>query len=86
MQIEYAGVPESCRSCDLGEKFVLFLLKPEIQKIIMEHNYMLPARPAVATGTMFDKLPTVKTLPSEDQADIIKRREELLDRWRQLGL
>lgn len=86
VQIEYAGVPQSCKNCEGGRQFALFLLRPEIQKLIMEKNYMMPVRESVAKGTLFEKLPKVKIHEWKNLPDLIKNRESLLERWRKLEL
>jgi thiamine transport system substrate-binding protein len=85
-QIEYIGVPESCKNCEDGERFAKFLKRPEIQKIIMEKNYMMPVTTSVAEGSLFSELP--KTVPYhwKDLQELLKNRDALLKRWRQLDL
>lgn len=61
VQIEYAGVPGGCRECELGREFVTSMLDPEAQKIIMEKDYMFPVLKGVEKGTIFEKLPRLKT-------------------------
>lgn len=86
VQVEYAGVPEACHNCEGGRQFALFLLRPEIQKIIMEKNYMMPVVPSVSRGTKFEKLPDVKIYEWQSLPELLNDREKLLDRWRKLGL
>lgn len=54
IQIEFVGIPDFCRQCELAEEFVNLLLSPEGQKIIMEKNYMFPVIRGVRQGTPFD--------------------------------
>ena len=63
LQIEFAGVPESCQNCDLAVKFVQFLQSQEPQKIIMSKNYMLPVINSVKASTAFDSVKVYKTTP-----------------------
>jgi thiamine transport system substrate-binding protein len=86
VQLEYAGVPSSCSACEEAEQFVTFLRRPEIQKIIMTKNYMLPVVAGVTKGTPFEKLPEVKERNWKSLPDLLRRREEFFERWRQLGL
>jgi thiamine transport system substrate-binding protein len=86
VQIEYAGVPASCSACEMGQKFADFLLRPEIQKIIMTKNYMMPVVAGVTKGTPFERLPEVREREWKSLPDLLKRREEFFERWRQLGL
>jgi thiamine transport system substrate-binding protein len=85
-QVEYAGVPDSCVDCVGGRLFALFLLRPEIQKIIMEKNYMLPVVSSVASGTPFERLPKVHLRQMKSLPDLLRDREQLLERWSALGL
>jgi thiamine transport system substrate-binding protein len=86
VQIEYAGVPDTCSACDLGKKFADFLLRPEIQKVIMTKNYMMPVVAGVTKGTPFERLPEVREREWKSLPELLKRREEFFERWRQLGL
>ncbi len=61
LQVEFAGVPETCRRCELAVKFVQFLQTPEAQKIIMNKNYMLPITPITKESTPFDAVKIYKT-------------------------
>lgn len=63
MQIEFAGIPSTCKNCEAAEMFVNFLLSPEAQKIIMAKNYMLPAIERVKEATPFDAIKIYKTRP-----------------------
>jgi thiamine transport system substrate-binding protein len=69
VQVEYAGVPDGCRECELGAEFVYHLLDSSAQKIIMNKNYMLPVLNGVRAGTVFNELPRLKTL-NELPADV----------------
>ena len=86
VQVEYVAVPEKCEHCEAGEAFARFLLEPDIQRVIMNKNFMLPVAKAVAEGTPFAQLPQVEEYRWKNLPELMKRRDELLDRWRQLGL
>lgn len=86
VQVEYAAVPESCGNCTAGERFVLFLLKPDIQKIIMEKNVMMPVIGEAATGTEFATMPQAQVREWKNLPLLLEKRQELFDRWRDLGL
>ncbi len=70
VQIEYAGVPLSCRQCDLAEEFVKFMMLPDSQKQIMERNFMLPVIKGLEEGTIFGELPNLKTIKVETGKDL----------------
>ncbi len=84
-QVEYVGIPEKCKNCDLAEAFVNFLLRPEIQKIIMAKNYMLPVVDQIEQGTEFANIPKVRLIPFSAQS-LTRDRRSLLERWKKLGL
>lgn len=56
LQIEFAGVPETCQNCDGAIRFIQFLQSPEAQKIIMTKNYMLPVYKPAQEATAFDTI------------------------------
>jgi thiamine transport system substrate-binding protein len=80
VQIEFAGIPATCKNCELAEKFLALLLSPEGQKIVMEKNYMFPAIQGVRADTPFAAVPKFKAsdmhvLPT------IADRERILKKW-----
>ncbi|MCM2281526.1 MAG: thiamine ABC transporter substrate-binding protein [Bdellovibrionaceae bacterium] len=85
VQVEYVGVPESCRMCDEAVRFARFLLEPEIQALLMSKNFMLPIRDEVRAGTEFARLPDAKVYEFRELAKWIRERDALLERWRELG-
>lgn len=85
-QVEYAGVPESCVNCEGGRRFAAFLLRPDVQKILMEKNFMMPIRKEVAAETLFAKLPQLTVREMRSLPALVRDREALLERWHQLGL
>lgn len=62
VQIEYAGVPATCGECDLAEKFVTTMLRPDVQKLIMERNFMFPVIRGLEQGSVFSELPELKVI------------------------
>ena len=42
IQVEYAGIPQFCVNCKAAKEFAQFLLREDIQKILMNKNYMFP--------------------------------------------
>lgn len=63
VQVEFAGVPATCKNCEQAENFVNFLNSPEAQKIIMKKNYMFPVIKNVKEGTPFDTVKIFRTKP-----------------------
>ncbi|MBC7464372.1 MAG: thiamine ABC transporter substrate-binding protein [Bdellovibrio sp.] len=63
LQIEFAGIPDSCKNCEGANKFVHFLQTTEAQKILMTKNYMLPIESKTKNSTAFDSIKVYKTKP-----------------------
>lgn len=82
VQVEFAGIPSTCKNCEAAEMFVNFLLTPEAQKIIMSKNYMLPVIDRVKEATPFDAIKVYKTLPVKfyDQNKI----EKWINTWSEI--
>jgi thiamine transport system substrate-binding protein len=81
VQIEYAAVPDTCRSCALAERFVEFLTEESSQKTLMNKNFMLPIVKGVEQGTSFAKLPELKLLPPDQLDTFVDQQEDLLKAW-----
>jgi thiamine transport system substrate-binding protein len=81
MQMEFAGIPATCRNCELAEKFVNHLLSAESQRQIMSTNYMFPARDGVTEKTPFAQLPKLPLLEDGKQAAFAGNREKLTETW-----
>lgn len=86
LQVEYMGIPDACTRCEDAEKFVRFLLKPEIQTVIMSKNYMLPVEASVLPNTPFAQTPTFRIHDLKSAPELIKQRSVIFERWRALGL
>ncbi len=84
VQVEYSAIPKGCHECELGEKFVRFLLDPKIQKLIMNHNYMLPVIRGITQESEFAKISKAPLIDLKKMEDLSKRREEFLKRWANL--
>ncbi len=80
VQIEFMGIPDFCRNCELASQFVNFLLSSEGQKIIMEKNYMFP----VVKGIL-EKSPFAAILPAKNlqkfKVPPTSEVERVLKRW-----
>lgn len=61
LQVEFAGIPDSCKNCEGAAKFVHFLQTTEAQKILMTKNYMLPIENKTKSSTVFDNVKIYKT-------------------------
>ena len=80
-QVEYAAIPTTCQNCPLAKDFIKFLLKPEIQKILMEKNYMLPVIRGVDRGTPFAKLKNLPLISYKRVKSFLKNKKSLMKEW-----
>lgn len=69
LQVEFAGVPEDCRECELGAELVNELLGMPSQKALMEKNFMFPILRDLKAGTVFAELPELKILKTPLEKD-----------------
>jgi len=84
VQVEYAGIPETCEHCKSAKAFLKFLAGPEAQKILMEKNYMFPANAKVLREANL-KLPDGADYASPMESwSLIRERKQWIDRWKKL--
>ncbi|MCB0392963.1 MAG: thiamine ABC transporter substrate-binding protein [Bdellovibrionales bacterium] len=55
-QVEFAGVPENAPNSEMARAFLEFVVSESGQRILMNSNYMLPARKLDLVGTPFFKV------------------------------
>ena len=77
-QVEYTAIPATCQNCPLAKRFIKFLLKPEIQKILMEKNYMLPVIQKVDSNTPFKKLKNLPLLSYKKIRTFLRNKDSLI--------
>jgi thiamine transport system substrate-binding protein len=82
LQTEWVGIPKTCKNCNLASKFIEFLLSDESQKLLMDFNYMYPVNPLLTRGSLYEKLPVVKTFELKDYKNL--DIESLLKIWREV--
>ncbi len=75
VQVEFAGVPATCKNCEGAEQFLKFMVTREAQKIIMAKNYMLPVVERVKEATEFDAIKVYRTNPVKFY------EQEKIDKW-----
>ncbi|MBC7743060.1 MAG: thiamine ABC transporter substrate-binding protein [Bdellovibrionaceae bacterium] len=82
IQIEFAGIPKTCKNCEGAEQFLRFMASQEAQKIIMNKNYMLPVIERAKEATEFDAIKVYRTLPIKfyDQEKI----EKWINQWTEI--
>ncbi len=79
IHIEFAGLLNTCKSCNLAEEFLEFLVSPEAQEILMKKNYMFPVIESVMKGTDWDIVQNYKLLPIKQVSNEYKSK--VIDRW-----
>ncbi len=82
VQVEYAGVPKFCQNCDGAKKFARFLLRTDIQKILMTKNYMFPVDAQALVGSPFKVPKDVKYLKPIESLSLIKKKRDLVNLWK----
>lgn len=83
VQVEFVGIPTSCRNCELAEKFLNLMLSIDGQKVIMQKNYMLPVFKKAAEGTPFEKVPVPFRL-MDIQYPSVTEVDRILKQWSDL--
>lgn len=79
-QIEVAGISAFSSQPDLSRQFLNFLLEPETQSMIAQHNWMLPVRSDVDLPDAFSAAERKALTLSAEEADT--NRREWLRIWR----
>ena len=80
-QVELAAIPETCIQCDLAQDFLKFLLKENIQKILMTKNYMFPVTKDVVQGTPFENLKELPLISYKKIDSFLLKKDEHLKNW-----
>lgn len=84
VQVEYAGIPRTCIQCESARNFAKFLLKKEIQQILMKKNYMFPVTGAALDGTEFKLPENIKYYNLIESASFIKKKKKLVNQWKKV--
>ncbi len=83
-QVEFLGLPAQSKKKDIGKLFINFILSKEIQKVVMDNNYMLPVIPSVVEGTVFDNLPSLQLVDYADKSKETFNPEPYIDFWKSI--
>ncbi len=82
IQVEYAAIPSFCQRCDQARLFARFLMKEEVQKILMNKNYMFPVSKKVLHDSDFIGPDNVKYLDPIESLRLINKKKELVNQWK----
>lgn len=77
LHIEYGGILSSCVQCELADQFLIFLLSPKAQKILMTKNYMYPVIEGLEVNTPFANSKNFKTI-------LVQTNDKWLELWKSL--
>jgi thiamine transport system substrate-binding protein len=82
MQVEVAAKVASSREPDLGERFLAYMISPEVQGLIPETNWMYPAiTPKAGLPAGFDTLVAPVRALVYPAGEARKMRDEALGEW-----
>lgn len=84
VQVEYAGIPQFCGNCDGARKLAQFLLRQDIQKILMRKNYMYPIDSRALQGEAFKIPQDIQYCRPIESVNLIKRKKELVNLWKKV--
>lgn len=84
IQVEYAGIPSFCNNCDGAQKFARFLLRTDIQKILMRKNYMYPVDSSALEGSQFHVPQNIKYYKPIESLSLIKKKRQLVNLWKKV--
>ncbi|MCJ8276632.1 MAG: hypothetical protein MJK18_07305, partial [Bdellovibrionales bacterium] len=84
VQVEYAGIPDQCVNCLQASQFLNFLIETDIQKVIMEKNYMFPVDGSALRGTSFKVPKNIKYFDPVENWSLIRKKKELVDQWKKV--
>ena len=84
VQVEYAGIPSNCNNCEQALLFLQFLLKKDIQKILMEKNFMFPVEGLAMEGSAFKLPENIKFFDPVENWALIRKKKELVEAWKKV--
>ncbi len=84
IQVEYAGIPDFCNNCEKAQKLAKFLLRTDIQKILMKKNYMFPVDGAALEGESFQVPKNIAYLKPIENLTLIKQKRQLVNLWKKV--
>ena len=84
VQVEYAGIPDVCRRCEDGFRFLQFLASKEAQKVIMEKNYMMPMNAEAMEGSDFKIPEGTRFLSPIESWKMIRDKKTIVERWKKV--
>lgn len=77
MHIEYAGILDSCTQCELADQFLIFLLRPQAQLILMQKNFMYPVITGVDENSPFANSKDFKSI-------LVKGDHKWIELWKSI--
>lgn len=84
VQVEYVGIPSFCTQCSGARAFAKFLLKKEVQQVLMKRNYMYPVLTKALEGTVFRLPQNVEFYSPDESASLIRKKQKLVNQWKKV--
>jgi thiamine transport system substrate-binding protein len=84
IQVEYAGIPRFCVNCEGARQLAAFLMKPDIQKLIMERNYMFPVDQRALANSAFKIPQNIRYYRPIESMSLTKKKRELVNLWKKV--
>ena len=84
IQVEYAGIPESCTRCSGAKKFLEFLLSKEAQEILKNKNFMVPVNGLAMTPKDFELIQGIEYLSPIENWNLLRRKKEWMKLWKDI--
>jgi thiamine transport system substrate-binding protein len=82
LQIEVMGITKATQHGDLARQFIAFMLSQEIQQMLPEGNWMLPAKlPPTNYPPSFSALRLPEKTIRWPESNLAAKRQELIDEW-----
>ncbi len=89
IQVEFVVIPDGASDTPSANQFINFLRSEEIQKMIMQKNFMLPIKSEQRVGSPFERLIVHYVAEAEMKFDSEYSPQELgqiLSEWQAIGL
>lgn len=84
VQVEYAAIPDFCVNCENAKQFAQFLLRDDIQKILMAKNYMYPVSGNALRDGYIKPPETVTYRDPIESLALIQKKKELINQWKKV--
>lgn len=84
VQVEYLGIPKDCQNCDKAQRFANFILRKDIQRLLMKKNYMFPVLREAMEGTIFKIPEKMEYFNPIENRSLLKKKKQLVNQWKKV--